>query len=305
VLTREFTGTIEGEQQAVIRSKINEAVEKINVAVGRDVGAESVVVTLDKNGPSSSYIQAQSVYQNAEKNINKLKYLFDQGAIAETQYDAAETEYEVAKANFESARRLVELTTPIAGTVTSIDVSPGDFVTIGQQVATVATVDKLRMKLGVTGDEIGYFDVGDRVRIAAENESDTEASGRVIKVARSADPETRSFLVELEIDNSARLLMPGMFARAQIVVETFDDIIAVPRDVILDRNDKYFVFIANGDRSRMTEVQLGAEFIGSAQVLNGLKVGDTIITVGQEYLEDSTLIKLVRFVNAEGEEVEP
>ncbi len=176
--------------------------------------------------------------------------------------------------------------------------------TVGQQVATVATVGKLRMKLGVTGDEIDYFDVGDKVKIVTEDSSGAEATGKVIKVARSADPATRSFLVELEIDNSARLLMPGEFARAQIVVETFDDIMAVPRDAILDRNNKDYVFTVNGDRSKLNEVKLGADFIGSAQVLEGLKVGDTIVTVGQEYLEDSTLIKLVKFVNANGEEVE-
>lgn len=304
VLTREFTGTIEGEQQAVIRSKINEAVEKIRAAVGKDVVAESVIMTLDKNGPSSNFIQAQSLYQNAEKNFNKAKYLFEQGAIAETQFDAAKTEYEVSRANYEAARRLVELTTPITGTVTSIDVSPGDFVTAGQQVATVAIVEKLRMKLGVAGDEINFFDIGDKVQVSLENFSDDAVSGRVIKVARSADPSTRSFPVELEIDNSSRLLMPGMFARAQIIVETFDDIMAVPRNAILDRNDRKYVFTVNGDRARLNEVRLGSEFIGVAQVLDGIKVGDTIVTVGQEYLENNALIKMVRYVNGEGEEVE-
>lgn len=304
VLTREFTGTIEGEQQTIIRAKINEAVEKIRVSVGQDVAAETVIMTLDKNGPSSNFIQAQSLYQNAEKNYIKAKYLYEQGAIAETQYDAAKTEFEVSRANFEAARRLVELTTPISGKVTSIDVSSGDFVTAGQQVATVATVDRLRMKLGVTGDEIGFFDVGDKVRIAAENVAGAESSGRVIKVARSADPATRSFPVELEIDNSSRSLMPGMFARAQIVVETFTDIVALPRAAVLDRNDKKYVFTVNGDRARMQEVRLGAEFVGLVQILDGIGAGDTIITVGQDYLEDGSLIKMVRFVNAAGEEVE-
>ncbi len=123
-LTREFTGTIEGEQQTVIRSKINEAVEKINAVVGQEVNAENVIISLDKSGPSSNFVQARSVFQNAEKNYNKMKYLYDQGAIAETQFDGARTDYEVSKANYEAARRLVELTTPISGMVTSVDVSP-------------------------------------------------------------------------------------------------------------------------------------------------------------------------------------
>ncbi|HHI03078.1 MAG TPA: efflux RND transporter periplasmic adaptor subunit, partial [candidate division Zixibacteria bacterium] len=136
-----FTGTLEGEKQAVIRAKIAEAVNCIDVIEGDEVRANEVIIRLDKTGPSSNYLQSKSVFQNAEKNFKKMRYLFGEGAISESQFDGARTEYEVARANYEAARQLVELRTPIDGTVTSIDISVGDYVSPGQQVATVATIN--------------------------------------------------------------------------------------------------------------------------------------------------------------------
>jgi membrane fusion protein (multidrug efflux system) len=98
-LTKSFTGTLEGVRQAVITAKIAEAVEKVMVSEGDRVEADQVLIQLDRTGPTSNFIQAQSLYLNAEKNYKKMKYLYDEGAVSESQFDAAKTEYEVSKAN--------------------------------------------------------------------------------------------------------------------------------------------------------------------------------------------------------------
>jgi len=303
-LKKIFTGTLEGERQAVIRAKIAEAVDKIYVPEGEDVKAGAAIIGLDKTGPTSNYIQSRSLYQNAEKNYNKMKYLFDEGAISESAYDAAETEYEVARANYDAARQLVELTTSISGTVTSIDVSVGDYVSSGQQVATVATIDILRMKLGINASDIGYFDVGDSVKVFVEASSKQIAGGKVVTVARSADPVTRTFQVEIEIDNAEHLFKPGMFGRSEVVIERFDEIVVVPRAAVITREDKNYVFTVTGDRARIRQVILGTEFNGTVHIKEGINPGDSIITVGQEFLDDGYKIKLSRFVDAEGKEIE-
>lgn len=302
--SKTFTGTLEGEKQAVIRAKIAEAVDRIDVVEGDEVRANTVIVRLDKSGPTSNYLQSKSYFKNAEKNFKKMEYLFNEGAISEIQYDASKTEYEVARANFEAARQLVELKTPIAGTVTSIDLSVGDYVSPGQQVAIVAIIETLRMKLGVSSTDIDYFRVGDSVRIVVESVNGFEAVGVVSMVAGSADPETRTFQVQIEIDNSARVFKPGMFARAEVIVETFENILVAPRSAVMTRNDKDYLYVVNGDRTIAKEVILGAEFSGSTEIRAGLNVGDTIVTLGQDYLSDNSLIKLTEVTITTGEESE-
>jgi len=301
-LSRTFTGTLEGEQQAVIRALTSEAVEKVHRREGDMVAANKIIVSLDKTGPTSQYVQSKSLYENAEKNFNKMKYLFEQGAISETAFDGTRTEFEVARANFEAARQMVELKTPIAGMVTSVDVSVGDYVIPGQQVATVARTKTLRMKLGIGRSDIGYFDIGDRVRVYVESGDGQMAEGEVVTVAQSADPVTRTFQVEIEIDNDRRQFSPGVFARAEIVIERYDNVVVVSRQAIVDRDNKAFVFVVTGDRARAREITLGTEFNGTVHVLSGLNPGDTVVTVGQNYLSDNARIKLAAVTAADGEE---
>ncbi len=302
-LTRVFTGTLEGERQALIYSKIAEAVEEIVHGEGKDVKANDIIAKLDRSGPTSNYIQSQSVYQNAEKNYNKMKYLYEQGAVSESEFDAAETEYKVAQANFDAAARLVNLKSPISGTVTALNVSEGDYLYQGQPVATVAAIDKLRMKIGASVEEVMNFDVGDKVKIYIGVTKQQYAEGKVITVSESADPVTRTFQVEVEINNKEHMFKPGMFAKAEITTMSFDDIIAVSRQAVVDRGNRHLIFLVKGDSVVSREVELGVGFDGMVQIEEGLMIGDTVVTAGQDYLDDGFKINMTRFVNAEGKEI--
>lgn len=302
-LTKNFTGTIEGEKQAVLSAKISEAVEKVLVREGDFVKGNDVLIMLDRSGPSSNYTQASSVFQNAEKNYNKMKFLFDEGAVSESQFDGARTEYEVAKANFDAARQIVEIKSPINGMVTSIDVSAGDYLYPGQTVATVASVDKLRIKLGVSGTDVGLFTRGSDVKVSAGSSTPLNADGKVVKVAQSADPETRTFTVEIEINNSANKLKPGMFGRAEIIAKSLNDIIIIPRSAVISGADENFVFVAADSLAHKRIVKLGVDFDGSIQILEGLNQGDTLVTIGQNYLDDGKMVKVVRLIDENGEEI--
>lgn len=303
-LTKKFTGTLEGVKQAVITAKIAEAVEKVNYKEGDKISANAVLMSLDKTGPTSNYVQAYSVFKNAEKNFNKMKYLYEEGAVSESQFDGAKTEYEVAQANFTAAEKLVDIRTPISGTVTSVNASVGDYLLPGQKVATVADISRLRMNLGISGSDIKYFKVGADVNVSVGTSENLSGGGQVATVARSADPVTRTFQVEIAVANESGQLKPGMFAESEITVAKFENIIIIPRDAAVNRENRNYVYIINGDRVVAREVVLGAEFNGSVEIKQGLNPGDTLVTVGQDYLDDGFLVKLVRFVDAEGKEIE-
>lgn len=289
-----YTGSLEGEQQAVLYAKIAEAVETVRVSQGDRVTANSVLVSLDPTGPSTGYREARSRFQNAEKNYTKMQYLFKEGAVAETEFDAAETEYEVARANFEAVQRLVDVQTPIGGVVTSVNVSAGDFVTVGQHLATVATIDKLRVKFGVNADEIGMITKGTTVKVTSDAVADT-ALGTITRVSSSADPTTRTFQVEAMIDNTDRTFRPGMFVRILYVRQALDSVLAVPAKAVLVLDGQPTVFTVKGDRAYRREVQLGVDLIGERIVTGGLAAGDTVVTLGQDYLRDSTLVDITEF----------
>ena len=290
-ITRSYTGSVEGEQQAVLYAKIAEAVEKVNASEGDQVNTGTVLINLDKSGPSLNYYQAKSVFQNAEKNYNKMEYLYGEGAISESDYDAAKTNYEVSKAGFDAASKLVNIESPITGILTSLDVAAGDFVQVGQKLATVATTSNLRVKFSVNAAEVRNFTTGMKVRVVSDqNQAETE--GKVISVASSADPVTRSFEIEVLVNNSDNLYKPGMFVRILHIQESLENVIVIPRKSILTLNNKETVFVINNGVAEKKEVVLGSETNGFVVISSGLIVGDTLVTLGHEYLGDDTKIRI-------------
>ena len=282
---RSFSGSLEGEKQAILYAKLAEAVAKVPVREGQAVKTDQVIVSLDKDGPTANYNEVLSVFLNAEKTFSKMENLYKSGAISETQFDAAKTQYEVAKANYESVSRLVDVRSPINGTVTSISVRTGDFVHVGQQLAVVATPGKLRVKFAVNTDNIGFVNPGAEVRIVSEVVKDT-AVGKVISIAESADPVTRSFQVEAVLENDGSQFRPGMFVKIQVTEQNLPQVLAVPRAAIMRLDNVDVAFVVENGVAKKREVTLGPELEGRVVVTTGLNPGDTLVTLGQNYLGD-------------------
>jgi membrane fusion protein (multidrug efflux system) len=290
-VTRTYTGSLAGEQQAVLHARLSEAVVEVRVGEGRQVAENEVLITLDKYGPSSQYAQTYSTYQNAKKNFEKMEFLFKQGAVSESNFDGAKTDYEVTRAQYEAMMRMVEIQSPIAGTVTSVNVSPGDLVAVGQELATIATTDRLRVKFGVNADDITFFRVGSNVVISSDAVDGT-ALGRVITIASSADPVSRKFRVEALIDNTAGLFSPGLFVHADYVLDELPGVLAVPRGAIINLDGQETVFASVAGHAQMRRVTLGADLSGDVVVTSGLNPGDTLITLGQDYLEEGLKLNI-------------
>ncbi len=290
-VVKSFTGSLEGERQAVLYAKLAEAVEKVNVHEGQVVKAGDVIVSLDKFGPSARYNEAKSLFLNAEKTYSKMEYLYKEGAISESQHDEAKTGYEVAKSTYEAVARLVDITSPIDGTVTSVDVSTGDFVQMGQKLATIATIGKLRIKFGVNSDNIGFFTKNADVTVSSDAFRQT-ASGKVISVAESADPFSRAFQVEAQIDNQGAYFKPGMFVKVSIIQQKLVNVITIPRSSVVSLDNKYVAFTVLNGQAVRHELTLGEDLDGRVVIQSGLAAGDTLVTLGQTYLEDGFKVTL-------------
>lgn len=286
-----YTGSLEGERQAVLYSKLAETVDSLWVKEDDRVKAGQIILSLDETGPSSKFREARSTFENAEKTYKKMKFLYEQGAISEVEFDNAELAYDVARADFDAVKQLVEIESPIAGIVTAIDVRPGEQVNVGTRLATVATTKTLRVRFGVNPEEIGFFTIGAPIKVNADGVADT-VNGTITTVSSSADPVTRTFQVEATVDNANGVYRPGMFVRARYIRDHLTDVIAVPRRAVIQLDNTPTVFAVVDGRADRRRVTLGSEIDGLVIVSEGLAVGDTLVTLGQDYLEDSVKVKI-------------
>ncbi|RQV94646.1 efflux RND transporter periplasmic adaptor subunit [bacterium] len=301
-LTKTYTGTFEGGQQANIVAKITEIVETIPVEIGDKVIKGQVVAKLDRQGPSSRYHQAESAYKNAERTRDRMKALFDAGAVARQTLDDAQTAFEVASAEFEAARSLVDLISPIAGTVTAIHLNVGDVAAPGMSVVTVAEVKRMKIVFHAGESDLRFLQEGMRTEVYSELRPDLKRDGTLTQITKSADVTTRTFEAKALFDNTDDLwFRPGMFGIAQVVYTTPEPVIAIPKTAIVRDQGTNDVFLVEGNTVRRQSVQLGI----SSELLievRGVTRSDSIVTMGTNQIEDGskiTLIDAARFSVAE------
>lgn len=289
---RDYTGTVEGVEQAVLIAKVGETVKDVRVRPGDRVKEGDFLISFDKTGPSSSFQQAQAYYQNAEKTIKKMKYLYEEGAISEQDYDNAQTAFEVAEANYQAARDIVEIRSPISGVVTDLPINSGDQTFVGQEVATVSRIDSLRLAIGMDADEVRSISSGTTARVYAVGNKENWIEGIVTRVASSADPKTRAFKVEISVPNQNGVLQPGSFAGCKIPLIELTDVTKVPDESILLREGLKKVFIVRGDTASAAEIVTGESSDGYTQVVSGVEPGDLLVTVGHAFLQEKSAVNV-------------
>ena len=294
-ISKTYTGTLEGLKQAKIYSSIPEAIVDLPVAQGSVVKAGQPIILLDKEGPSSHYQQAEAMYQDAKDNFDKMTKLFKEGAISEQTMNSLKTSYEVARANFDGAKQQVELSSPISGILTDLSVNVGQYAPLGVPLATIAQTEKMRLSIYVDSRSALFIKDGQVATISMDIPGDSSAKveGTVADVAKSADPDTRAFKVEIEIANPDKSLQPGTFARATITVEHFNDVLTVPREAIFSVEGVAKVYKLEGNRAKEQSITTGESTTEHTQILSGLSAGDNVIILGRSQVEDGSLVKVV------------
>jgi RND family efflux transporter MFP subunit len=286
-----FSGTLEGEEQANIISKIPERIMEIKVSVDDFVKAETVIFELDKGGASSQFYQAQAVFLNAQKDLDRMKNLFNEGAVSRQALDQTQTGFDIAKANFDAARSTVEITSPITGIVTAINVNIGDLANPQMPMATVANIERMKAKFNVGEIDVPSFFVGQPAEIYSEMNIDLFQTGKISQISKSANIQSRTFEMQAMFSNTKdRWFKPGMFCRVRVNMKTKKDALTIPLSSIYKENNTDGVYVVNDDKALYKPITTGMTDGKFIEVTSGLKAGDVVVTLGMSNLKNGTVV---------------
>ncbi len=290
-LSKSFSGTLEGEEQANIISKIPERIMQINVKVGDYVSAEKVLFVLDKGGASSQFYQAQAAYLNAQKNFERMQNLLKEGAVSQQAFDGTQTQYDVAKANFEAAKSTVEITSPLSGVVTAINVNIGDIANPAIVLATVANISRMKSVFSVGEGDIPSFYVGQSAEIFSEINPDIIQTGKIFQLSKSASIQSRTFEIRAVFTNTKdKWFKPGMFCRVTVNMKTKNGALAIPMAAVVNNNNSSGVFLITDNKVSFKQITTGMTDGKYVEVLSGLSLSDKIVTLGMNNLKDGSVV---------------
>lgn len=272
-------------------------VERILVEVGDKVSAGQVVAELDR----TSYYQAKVQFDKLALDLQRMDSLLKVGAIARQQYDAVKAQYDVAKTNMEFLRDNTTLRSPITGEITGKYLNDGEMFTmspapgIGKPaIVSMMQLDKLKLLVGISSEYFTQIKLGMPVSVISDIYPGKEFKGKIGKIYPTVDEMTKNFTVEIYLDNTGKMLRPGMFAKASINLG-IDEAILVPAFIVQKQpgTAERFVFIHENGVARRKVVQLGDVFDDKVEIRKGLTEGDEIIVTGQTRLQDGVKIQVV------------
>jgi len=293
-VAKTYSGTLEGEDQANIVSKLSERITGISVRVGESVQSGRVIIDLDKSGTSSLFYQAEANFKNAEKTLQRMKSLYEEGAISLQTLDGTQTAFDVAKANFDAARSAVELTTPVSGEVTAINVSRGDLALPGSILVTIARINRMKVVFNINDNDVADIAIGQKVQVFSETRSGLKMDGSIVQLSKSADIRSRSFEIKAQFPNTEdQWFKPGMFCKVEIRLSPHTNVLVIPGASIQTDGLSNRVYMIRQGRAYQRAVQVGITDGENQEILQGLLEGDTVATVGVNNLRDSSLVNIV------------
>jgi RND family efflux transporter MFP subunit len=288
---RSYSASLEGQEQANIVPKISERIAAVHARVGMAVRANAQMVTLDRAGASSQFYQAEAAFKNAEKSLERMKSLYAEGAVSLQTLDGTQTAYDVARANYVAARSVVELTTPISGVVTAVNVNIGDLAMPGVALATVAKIDRMKAIFNLNESDVTTLAIGQKVRISSEARPDLTVEGSIVQISRSADVRSRSFEVKAMFPNTKdRWFRPGMFAKVRLMVSSGASTLMVPNIAIQTDGLTSKVFVVKDGRAYQRTVDVGMSDGQRTEIRGGIGATDSVATVGINNVRDSSYV---------------
>ena len=251
---------------------------------GERVEAGAVIVKLDDRLALSSLALAEQQFERHKK-------LRTVEGTSEKVFQEASQQLAAARAQL----ALVHLTTPLAGVVARINVQPGQAVDMNTIVAEVVDLSRLVVTAGIPASEASALKVGQVAEIFTENNDKPVATGNVSFVSPSLDAKTGTALVRVTVPRDAGL-RPGQFARVRIVSDERAGRLAVPiESVITDVEGHSVIALVEGDKATQKSVKAGLRDGGLVEVeVEGLKEGDTVVTVGAYGLPKETKVRVLK-----------
>src|SRR5882724_708307 len=235
--------------------------------------------------------QAESALAAARVNATKgLGEARTQSSVAAGAVEAAQAALDVARAELGRAA----IRSPITGTVTKRAVNDGEAVDPAMPAFEVIDSSSLDVVANLPAGYLGRVKTGDLATVHVEPLPDKEFSGGVVQVAPSVDPQTNTVAVRVRLANPDGELKAGIFATARIAVEIHENALVVPQTALVVEGDETFVFVPVGEKVEKRKVTVGIRDGDDAEITEGLKDNERVVTTGAYGLGDGTKIKIVQ-----------
>lgn len=305
----EYTGSIKAFNEALISAKTPGRVSQVLVDNGVMVAAGQPLVLLENQEYNNALAASQAALKKAEANLanvkanyNRIKELYGQGAVSQKDFEDIESGLKIAEADAASAAagvagaeeslRNTAISSPISGVTANRNVAVGQYASPGTPLMAVEDISSVYVVINIEQVNLGKIKPGQKATATVDAFADRQFEGEVKIINPAADSSGRVFEVKVRLNNPEHLLKPGMFAKVKIATGGVQEILAVPQNAITSIQGMYFIFIADGEKAKRQQVEIGQVVDQSVEIKAGVNENQKIIVSNTNQLKDGDKIKI-------------
>ena len=277
-------GSLRSNEAVVIRPEVAGRITRLNFKDGERVEKGQLLVAFDATVNEAEVQQAKAELNIARANFNRNVELAERKFISERAKDESQANVQVLEAKLALAQaRLAKLQikAPFSGIVGIRQVSIGDYVKDGADLVNLEDISSVKVDFRVPEKYADRIRKGQSIEVAVDALPGKPFQARVDAIDPLVDSSGRSALLRGRIDNPEGRLKPGMFARVKLILAEREQALVVPEEALVPQGARMTVWKVVDGKAARAEVKTGLRRDAKVEIVEGLQLGDTIVTAGQ------------------------
>ncbi len=288
---------VEPEEEVLVKAEVRGQVVKILAREGQRLQKGQVLVALDDRDYQSRLERIQANYRLAKREYQRNEALIKSKATSRSKLDSIEAQLKDLEAQHREAELALNRTrirAPIACVLNDIMAKRGNFVGVGDPVAQILQLDRVKVTVGVPESDVAaIFDLND-ADVVIEALDNLRVKGKKVFLARMPRSLARLYDLELEVPNPGGRILPGMFARVELVKRVYDEALTVPLYAVITQGEEKYVYVDRDGKAEKRPVELGVLVGWQVHVTAGLAPGDKVVVVGHRLLDQDLPLDVIK-----------
>ncbi len=291
------TGEFEGFEEVILVAESQGSITSLTVKEGSIVKKGQVIATIDASSLRAQLTTAKFNYSKAQKDVERYERLEKAGAVSKTQLEEMKLQLENAKTSIAQINQQLgfsSVKSSISGIVNEVMVEETSFVQAGNKIVEIVQVDKLKIIVNVSEDDLINIKNNQNVIIKTSVYPLIDFVGTVSNISIKAD-EAGKFKTTIEVKNNQKeQLRAGMFGEVHFesIKSNTLEALTIPREAIINSLQDPKVYVVENNKAVLKNIKIGKVIDNNVVVLEGLKINELVIDKGIINLKNNTLVKI-------------
>ncbi len=287
-------GTIMANEEVDLASEVSGKVIKISFNEGSKVKKGELLVKINDSELQALLLKTTYSKKLAEEKEFRQRKMLEKEAISKEEYDVALSELNKLDAELQQIKAQIEKTeirAPFDGIIGLRTVSEGSYINPSTNVASLQNINPLKIDFSIPEKYFNQVKAGNQITFNVQGINKT-FNGKVYAVEPKIDQNTRTLKIRAISKNDNLELFPGSFAQVELVLRRIEDALVVPTEALTSDVKGQKVFVVNDGKAVERQVIVGIRQDRNIQIINGVNVGDTVVTKGILNVKQGGIVKI-------------